>query len=147
MFFLCFFYTLQQKVMHYSKCITFETCYSQHCLGLWPEKLTDHQRDAVCRRCRCCSARRKGAEKPDITKMAPRDMEGKPFPNYLQYVKSANGREKIRIDYFKDVWDTRIKRAGGPTVTQTSVLHPRRRLVDTNILRFIFRMTERAKTF
>lgn len=39
-------------------------------------------------------------KKTETTKMAPKDMERKPFPNYYQYAKSANGCEKIRRDYY-----------------------------------------------
>ena len=63
--------------------------------GPWPEKLTDHQRDTVV--CRLAS---KGAAKTDPTKMAPKDTEGNPVPNYLQYVKSDNGVEMITFSFF-----------------------------------------------
>uniref|UniRef100_A0A1A8IJ03 TTF-type domain-containing protein n=2 Tax=Nothobranchius kuhntae TaxID=321403 RepID=A0A1A8IJ03_NOTKU len=62
--------------------------------GLWPEKLTGQQRDTVVRR-----LANKSDQTPGIDKITPKDMEGKPFPNYLQYAKSANGREKIRRDW------------------------------------------------
>lgn len=62
--------------------------------GLWPEKLTNEQRDIIVHR-----LANKGPEKTNITKMAPKNKEGKPFPNYLHYAKSANGREKIRRDW------------------------------------------------
>lgn len=55
--------------------------------GLWPDKLTNDQRDTIVRRLAS-----KGTEKTN--KMPPKDMEGKPFPIYLEFVKSANGREK-----------------------------------------------------
>ena len=63
--------------------------------GPWPEKLTDHQRDTVV--CRLAS---KGAAKRDPTKIAPKDMEGNPVPNYLQNVKSANGVRRFDLFYF-----------------------------------------------
>jgi hypothetical protein len=44
-----------------------------------------------------CRLASKGAAKTDPTKMAPKDMEGNPVPNYLQYVKSAKGGEKIIV--------------------------------------------------
>ncbi|KAL6475705.1 hypothetical protein MHYP_G00167450 [Metynnis hypsauchen] len=59
--------------------------------GLWPDKLTAQQRETLV--CRLAS------ESVDLTKVAPKDKEGKAFPDYLQYVKSANGREKIRGDW------------------------------------------------
>ena len=59
--------------------------------GLWPEKLTAQQRDTLV--CRLAS------QSGDLTKVAPKDKDGKAFPSYLQYVKSANGREKIRRDW------------------------------------------------
>ncbi|KAL6456301.1 hypothetical protein MHYP_G00348440 [Metynnis hypsauchen] len=59
--------------------------------GLWPDKLTAQQRETLV--CRLAS------ESVDLTKVAPKDKEGKAFPDYLQYVKSANGCEKIRRDW------------------------------------------------
>ncbi|KAG9278360.1 hypothetical protein AMEX_G6226 [Astyanax mexicanus] len=59
--------------------------------GLWPDKLTAQQRETLV--CRLAS------ERVDLTKVAPKDKEGKAFPDYLQYVKSANMREKIRRDW------------------------------------------------
>lgn len=54
--------------------------------GLWPERF-NLERDNVGNNLAC-----RGAEKTDQTKMALKDMKGKPFPDYLQVAKSANRR-------------------------------------------------------
>lgn len=59
--------------------------------GLWPEHLRNQQRDTI--------VRRLANDRAEKTKMAPKDMECKPFPNYLQYAKSNNGLEKIKRDW------------------------------------------------
>ena len=61
--------------------------------GLWPEQLINHQRDVVCR------LARKGAEKTDITKMAPKDMEGQTIPKLSSVCKVR----EILKRFFKDV--------------------------------------------
>ena len=60
--------------------------------GLWPEGLTKQQREII-----VCALASKDAE--ESNKLPPTDMEGKPFPMYLQFAKSANGREKIKRDW------------------------------------------------
>lgn len=62
--------------------------------ALWPEKVQDHEREAIVRRL----ANRCG-EETELYKIMPPDSEGKPFPNYLQYSKSADGREKVQRDW------------------------------------------------
>ncbi|KAL6479320.1 hypothetical protein MHYP_G00127530 [Metynnis hypsauchen] len=57
--------------------------------GLWPDKLTAQQRETLV--CRLAS------ESVDLTKVAPKDKEGKAFPDYLQYVKSANGQQNVLL--------------------------------------------------
>lgn len=61
--------------------------------GLWPTTLTDKHRKTIVQ-----MLASEGGAKPGIRNITPKDMEGKPFPTYLQYAKSANGREKIRRD-------------------------------------------------
>ncbi|XP_026105850.1 C3a anaphylatoxin chemotactic receptor-like [Carassius auratus] len=54
--------------------------------GLWPTTLTDKHRKTIVQ-----MLASEGGAKPGIGNITPKDMEGKPFPTYLQYAKSANG--------------------------------------------------------
>lgn len=58
--------------------------------ALWPGNLTNEERETVVHRF---------ANKDGGNIITAKDKEGKPFPSYLQFSKSANGREKIRRDW------------------------------------------------
>ncbi len=60
--------------------------------GLWPERLTDHEREVIVRKLATAS-------QIDLVIVMPKDSEGKKFPEYLQFSKSANGREKQKRDW------------------------------------------------
>lgn len=62
--------------------------------GLWAEKLTDKQRKTIVQ-----ILASEGGAKTGISNILPKDKDSKPFLNYLQYAKSANGREKIKRDW------------------------------------------------
>ena len=53
--------------------------------GLWPARLTDNDRASIVRKI----AVREDEEMPN-------NGEGKPFPDYLKYFKTPNGREKVK---------------------------------------------------
>jgi len=59
--------------------------------GLWPAVCTDQDREDIVRKL-AVTMREKKVEMPC-------DSEGKPFPEYLNYTKSANKREKIKRDW------------------------------------------------
>lgn len=60
--------------------------------GLWPERLTDHEPEVIVRKLATAS-------QIDLIIVMPKDSEGKTFPEYLQFSKSANGREKQKRDW------------------------------------------------
>lgn len=59
--------------------------------GLWPAVCTDQDREDIVRKL-AVTMREKKVEMPC-------DSGGKPFPEYLNYTKSANKREKIKRDW------------------------------------------------
>ena len=59
--------------------------------GLWPEKLSDHDREIIVKKLATVT-------QTDLTLIMPKDSEGRKFPEYLQYTKSTNGREKQKRD-------------------------------------------------
>lgn len=54
--------------------------------GLWPVNLKDMEIFV------------RYLAKRDEDQEMPNDLEAKPFPEYLKYIKVANGREKFRRD-------------------------------------------------
>lgn len=57
--------------------------------GLWPADFTDQDRETIVRK---LAIREKEVEMPC-------DSEGKPFPDYLNYTKAVNKREKVKRDW------------------------------------------------
>lgn len=60
--------------------------------GLWPEKLTDHDRDIIVKKLATATQR-------SLSLIMPKDSDGRKFPEYLEYTKSTNGREKQKRDW------------------------------------------------
>lgn len=60
--------------------------------GLYPERFTDREREVIIRKLATAS-------QTDLKTIMSKDSEGKKFPKYLQFSKSANGREKQKRDW------------------------------------------------
>ncbi len=60
--------------------------------GLWPESLTDHEREVIVWKLATTS-------QIDLIIAMSKDSERNTFPEYLQFSKSANGREKQKRDW------------------------------------------------
>lgn len=60
--------------------------------GLWPKRFTDREREVII-------GKLATASQTDLKTIMPKDSEGKKFPEYLQFSKSANGREKQKRDW------------------------------------------------
>lgn len=58
-----------------------------------PERLTDPEREVIVRKLATSS-------QIDLVIVMPKDSEGKKLPQYLQFSKSANGRDKQKRDWW-----------------------------------------------